>query len=173
MPLEPYLDKTPTIDPQAFVHPMATLIGDVEVAAESSIWPGAVLRADDGPIRIGPQTSIQDGSVIHMTRGLSEVTVGARVTVGHNVNLHGCTVEDDCLIGIGAILLDGVVVGRGSLVGAGALVTPNTKIPPGSLVLGAPAKVVRPCREKETDMIDHGWREYVERTGEYLARGSE
>ncbi len=171
--LERYKEHTPRVDPAAYVHEDATLIGDVEVGPEASIWPGAVLRGDDGAIRIGARTSIQDGSVVHTTKGLSTTRVGDRVTVGHNVILHGCTVEDDCLIGMGAILLDNCVIGRGSLVGAGALVTQNKVIPPGSLVLGNPARIVRPCGEKERGMIDHGWREYVERGGEYRARDAE
>jgi carbonic anhydrase/acetyltransferase-like protein (isoleucine patch superfamily) len=168
--LEPYKNTRPQVDPTAYVHEDATLIGDVVVGAEASIWPGVVMRGDDGPIRIGALTSIQDGSVVHTTRGQSRVDVGARCTVGHNVILHGCTVEDDCLIGMGAILLDGAVIGRGSLVGAGALVTTNKVIPPGSLVLGSPAKVVRPCSDKDTAQIDHGWREYQERGREYRER---
>jgi carbonic anhydrase/acetyltransferase-like protein (isoleucine patch superfamily) len=171
MALERYRDFFPKVHPTAFVHDASTLIGDVEIGAESSIWPTAVLRGDDGAIRIGPQTSIQDGSVVHTTTGLSVATIGAKVTVGHRVILHGCIVEDECLIGMGAILLDNCVIGKGSLIGAGALVTQNTKIPPGSLVLGSPAKVVRPCGDKERFMIEMGWREYVERTQEYLARG--
>jgi carbonic anhydrase/acetyltransferase-like protein (isoleucine patch superfamily) len=171
MPLESYRGREPRIDPSAFVHSAATLIGDVEVGPESSIWPGAVLRGDDAPLRIGARTSIQDVSVLHTTKDLSRVTVGDRVTVGHRVILHGCTIEDDCLIGMGAILLDNCVVGRGSLIGAGALVTLGMVIPPGSLVLGMPAKVVRACGEKERAMIEFGWKEYVARTKEYLARG--
>jgi len=169
--LEPYQEHTPQVAPGAYVHEDATVIGQVTIGEESSIWPAAVLRGDDGPIRVGRQTSIQDGSVVHMTRGLSETTVGDRVTVGHKVLLHGCAVEDECLIGMGAILLDNARIGRGSLVGAGALVLQNMEVPPGSLVLGSPAKVVRPLDEKERGMIAHGWREYVERTAEYLARG--
>ncbi|MGE0709895.1 MAG: gamma carbonic anhydrase family protein [Planctomycetota bacterium] len=168
--LETYGEHTPRIDPTAYVHAAATVIGDVEVGARSSIWPAAVLRGDDGSIRIGDETSIQDGSVVHLTRGLSRVEVGRRVTVGHRVILHGCLVEDECLIGMGAILLDNARVGRGSLVGAGALITPNTVIPPGSLVLGSPARVIRPCGEKEVAMIEQGWQEYVARCAEYRAR---
>lgn len=168
--LERYKDHFPRLHPDAFVHEDATLIGDVVVDAEATIWPGAVLRGDDGRIRIGALTSIQDGSVIHTTRGLSHTEVGARCTVGHNVILHGCKVEDECLIGMGAIVLDNAVIGTGSLVGAGALVLQNKVIPPGSLVLGNPAKVVRPLNEKERAMIDHGWREYQERGREYRQR---
>jgi carbonic anhydrase/acetyltransferase-like protein (isoleucine patch superfamily) len=170
MTLERYKDFFPKVDATAFVHAAATVIGDVEIGPESSIWPGTVLRGDDAPIRIGARTSIQDVSVVHTTTGLSQVVVGDRVTVGHRVILHGCVVEDECLIGMGAILLDNCVIGKGSLVGAGALVLQNAKIPPGSLVLGSPARVVRPCGEKERFMIEMGWREYVERTIEYRAR---
>jgi carbonic anhydrase/acetyltransferase-like protein (isoleucine patch superfamily) len=171
MPLESYRGREPHVDPSAYVHPMATVIGDVSIGPESSIWPGVVLRGDDAPIVIGASTSIQDVSVCHTTKDLSRVTVGDRVVVGHRVILHGCTIEDDCLIGMGAILLDNCVIGRGSLIGAGALVTVGMKVPPGSLVLGMPAKVVRACGEKERAMIEFGWKEYVVRTKEYLARG--
>ena len=165
--IEPFLSHTPTVDPLAFVHDSAVLIGDVSIGPESSIRPTAVLRGDDGPIRIGAQTSIQDGSVVHMTTGLSTVSIGDRVTVGHKVILHGCTVEDECLIGMGAIILDNAVIGRGSVIGAGALVTQNKKIPPGSLVFGSPAKIIRPCGDPEAFLIDQGWKEYVERCAQY------
>jgi carbonic anhydrase/acetyltransferase-like protein (isoleucine patch superfamily) len=169
MTLERWKHHAPNVAPTAFVHETAVVIGEVSIGAESSIWPGAVLRGDDGAIAIGEQTSIQDLSVIHATTGWSKTTIGARVTVGHRVILHGCTVEDECLIGMGAILLDNCVIGRGSVIGAGALVTVGQVIPPGSLVLGMPAKVVRACGDKERGMIEMGWREYVERTHEYQA----
>jgi carbonic anhydrase/acetyltransferase-like protein (isoleucine patch superfamily) len=170
MAIESYLHHLPRIHPTAYVHPLAAVIGDVEIGEWSSLWPAAAVRGDEGAIRIGARTSIQDGSVLHATRGESTVTVGERVTVGHKVILHGCMVEDECLIGMGAIVLDNVVVGRGSLVGAGALVTGRTRIPPGSLVLGSPARVVRPVGERERAMIEEGWRVYVERVREYRAR---
>lgn len=170
MTLESYRAFFPSVHATAFVHERATLVGEVEVGAESSVWPGAVLRGDEGAIRIGARSSIQDNTVIHATAGLSVTTVGERVTVGHRAILHGCAVEDDCLVGMGAILLDGCVVGRGSLIGAGAVVTQGRVVPPGSLVLGIPGKVVRPCGEKERAAIDRGWRDYVERAREYRAR---
>lgn len=172
MGVEPYRGVLPRVHPEAFVHATATLIGDIEIGPRSSIWPGAVLRGDDGPIRIGAETSIQDGSVVHMTSGLSRTTVGDRVTVGHAVILHGCTVEDECLIGMGAIVLDNAVIGKGSVIGAGALVTVGKVIPPGSLAFGNPCKVIRPCGETERAMIATGWHEYVERCREYLAASS-
>jgi carbonic anhydrase/acetyltransferase-like protein (isoleucine patch superfamily) len=169
-PLESYKDHVPQVGAGAYVHAKAVVIGDVVIGEQSSVWPAAVLRGDDAPIRIGAQTSIQDGSVVHTTTDLSEVKIGDRVTVGHGVILHGCTVEDDCLIGMGATILDNAVIGKGSIVGACALVTMNTKIPPGSLVLGMPAKVVRACGEKEQAMIESGWKEYTLRAAEYLER---
>ena len=162
-------DVTPQIHAEAFVHPDATVIGHAIIGARSSIWPMTVLRADMGRIVIGEDTSIQDGSVIHLTEGWSETVVGDRVTVGHRVILHGCRVDDECLIGMGSILLDNVKIGRGSLVGAGSLVTIGTEIPPGSLVLGAPAKVVRPLKDKERAMIDAGWATYVAYSRKYKA----
>ena len=160
----------PQLDPACYVHAAATVIGDVEIGARASVWPSAVLRGDDGPIRIGPETSIQDGSVVHMYAGGPGTLVGARVTVGHGVILHGCQIEDECLIGMGAIVLDEAKIGSGSLVGAGALVLSGTEVPPGSLVLGSPAKVIRPVTDKERAMIEEGWREYVTRCEEYRAR---
>lgn len=164
----------PSLHESAFVHPDATVIGRVTLGARSSLWPGTVLRADMGTIDIGEDTSIQDGTIVHLTQGWSETIVGHRVTVGHRVILHGCHVEDECLIGMGAILLDRSRIGRGSLVAAGSLVTVGTVVPPGSLVVGSPAKVVRPVRAKDVDMIESGWRTYVEYAARYktqLGRG--
>jgi len=173
MSIESYQKQTPRIAANAYVHPLACVIGDVEIGSESSVWPFTSVRGDDAPIRIGEQTSIQDGSVLHTTTDVSECIVGSRVTAGHKVILHGCIVEDECLIGMGAIILDNAVIGTGSIVGAGALVTANVKIPPGSLVLGSPAKVIRPCNDREREMILAVTREYNERTREYLLRDSE
>jgi len=150
----------PVLDPTAFVHPDATVIGQVTLGRSASVWPGAVLRGDMGRIVVGDESSIQDGSICHITEGWSETVVGHRVTVGHRVILHGCRVGDECLIGMGAILLDNAIIGEGSLVGAGALVTVGMEIPPGSLVLGSPAKVIRPVKQKEVDMIRTGWETY-------------
>jgi carbonic anhydrase/acetyltransferase-like protein (isoleucine patch superfamily) len=169
-PLESYKNFVPKVAPTAYVHPRSVVIGDVEIGEESTVWPCAVLRGDDAPIRIGKQTSIQDGAIVHTTTDLSVATVGDRVTVGHNAILHGCIVEDECLIGMGATILDNAVIGTGSIVGACALVTQNTKIPPGSLVLGSPAKVKRPLEPREREMIEKGWKEYLERGAEYRAR---
>ena len=168
-PLFPYRGVMPTVPPSGFVAPTASVIGDVVIGLDSSVWYGAVIRGDVMPIRVGAQTSIQDNSVLHVTHGVAGTTVGDRVTVGHNVILHACTVADDSLIGMGSILLDGCRIGTGSLVGAGALVTPGTIIPPGSLVIGSPAKVKRPLTDKEREQIDYGAKHYVELARAYLA----
>lgn len=162
-------EHTPKIDDTAFVHPDATLIGQVVIGADATIWPTTVLRADMGRIEIGSQTSIQDGTICHLTEGWSNTIVGNRVTVGHRVILHGCIVEDDCLIGMGSILLDNVHVGKGSLIAAGSLLTVGMQIPPNSLVMGSPARVVRSVGDKERAMIEGGWRTYVEYGAQYRA----
>ena len=156
-----YMDHFPNIDPTAYVDEAAVVIGDVTLEARVNLWPTVVLRGDQGSIHIGEETSIQDASVAHATGGLSVVRVGKRCTVGHKVLLHGCIVDDDCLIGMGAILMDNCRVGAWSIIGAGALVTANTQIPEGSLVLGSPAKVVRKVTASEKEnWIQHGHLEY-------------
>jgi carbonic anhydrase/acetyltransferase-like protein (isoleucine patch superfamily) len=137
-----FLFIPPQIDPTAYVAPQAVVMGDVRLAAHTSIWPTAVLRGDINFIEIGEGSNIQDGSIVHLAEDLP-VRVGKLVTVGHRAILHACTVEDECLIGMGATILDGAVIGAGSIVGAHALVTKGTRVPPGSLVMGTPAKVAR------------------------------
>lgn len=134
----------PTIEEGAYVHPDAVVIGAVTIRAEASIWPGAVLRGDYGSIEVGRRTSIQDGTVVHATAELP-TRIGAGVVVGHRAHLEGCTVEDDCLIGSGSVVLHRVVVRRGALVGAGAVVTNDTDVPSGAMALGVPA-VIHPDR---------------------------
>jgi carbonic anhydrase/acetyltransferase-like protein (isoleucine patch superfamily) len=158
----------PRIAEDVFVADHAAVIGDVVIGEGSSIWYGTVVRGDMEPIRIGRATSIQDNSVIHITHNVSGTTVGDRVTVGHNVILHACTVEDDCIIGMGSIILDRSRIGRGSIVGAGALVTPGTDIPPGSMVMGSPARVKRPLTDEERARIASSAEHYVELAREYL-----
>ena len=134
------------LHPSAFIAPTADLMGDVDLAEDSSVWYQAVLRGDIGPIRIGARSNIQDLTMVHVDEGIPCI-VGADVTVGHRCVLHGCTIEDECLIGMGSILLNSVRVGSGSIIGAGSVVTEGRDIPPGSLVMGVPAKVVRPVDE--------------------------
>ena len=141
---------TPAIHPTARVAENATLVGDVTLGDRASIWYGAVLRGDSAPITVGADTNIQDNAVVHCDAGFPAV-IGSGVTVGHGAILHGCTVEDGTLIGMGAILLNGCVIGKNSLVAAGALVTQNAVIPPESLVVGSPARVLRPLRPEELE----------------------
>jgi carbonic anhydrase/acetyltransferase-like protein (isoleucine patch superfamily) len=137
-----YKDIRPTLGARAWVDPSAQVIGDVELGEDSSVWMNAVVRGDVNGIRIGPRTNVQDGCVLHVTSRHATV-LAEEVTVGHSANLHGCTVERRCLIGIGAIVLTGAVVGEGSIVAAGALVPEGMVVPPGSVVMGAPARVRR------------------------------
>lgn len=140
MPLYALGEKTPTIDPSAFVHPDAVIIGNVIIGPESSVWPTAVLRGDHGTIRVGAQTSIQDGTIIHCTSELDTV-IGDRCTVGHNVHLEGCTIEDLCLIGSGSVVLHAAIIRTGSLVGAQALIPNGMEVPSRAMALGVPAKL--------------------------------
>ena len=140
MPLYALGDVEPRIHPDAFVHPDAVVIGDVEIGPESSIWPGAVLRGDNGGIRIGARTSIQDGSVIHCIPVIPTI-VGDECVIGHMVHLEGCTVEDGSLVGNGAVVLHFAIVHTGSLVGSNAVVTDRMEVPTGMMALGVPAKL--------------------------------
>ena len=166
----PHHGVTPRIHESVFVAPGVAIIGDVEIAADASIWFGSILRGDVNYIRIGERTNIQDGTVVHVSSETHATVVGSDVTVGHRVTLHGCTVEDNCLIGIGAILLDGVHIGRDSFVAAGTLLTPGTVIPPGSMVMGAPGSVRRPLRPDEIDAIRRRAAHYVELAAGYRDR---
>lgn len=159
--------RAPRIAPSAFVAPDATVIGRVELADESSLWFQTVVRGDINEIRIGTQTNIQDGSLLHVTRRHA-VIIGNRVTVGHGAIIHGCSIGDDCLIAMGAIVLDGAVVDAGCIVGAGTLIPPDMRVPAGSLVLGSPGKVVRQLNEQDLRRIESGWRNYVEYRREYM-----
>lgn len=155
------MNLAPRIDPTAFIAPSAMVMGDVTLEAESSVWYTSVLRGDMAPIHIGSQTCIQDGTIVHVDAGVP-CTIGPRVGVGHKVILHGCTVEEDSLIGMGAILLNRVVIGKGSVVAAGALLTEGAVVPPGSLVMGMPAKVVRKVDEALAERIAHTWKHYID-----------
>ncbi|MCX8071454.1 MAG: gamma carbonic anhydrase family protein [Candidatus Binatia bacterium] len=169
--LVPFNGTAPQVDPSAWVHPAAQIIGDVVIGPESSVWPYVVIRGDVHYVRIGARTNIQDAVVIHVTTARWPALVGDDVTVGHRAVLHGCTIGNGCLIGIGAIVLDGVEVGDHCLVGAGALLTPGTKIPPGHLVLGAPAKVVRALTEQEIESNTRNALHYVSLASHYREAG--
>jgi carbonic anhydrase/acetyltransferase-like protein (isoleucine patch superfamily) len=160
--IRPFREKAPRIAGDAFVAENAQVIGDVVVGPRSSIWYGAVLRADVESIRIGSETSIQDNTVIHVDSSGFSTIVGDRVTVGHSVVLHGCRIGDDALIGIGSIVLNGVEVGDGAMIGAGSVVTPGTKIPAGMLALGSPARVKRAVTDEEKRHVRLGVENYVQ-----------
>ncbi len=168
-----FRDTMPTIDAAAYVDEAAVLIGDVIVGPESSIWPGAVLRGDVNAIRVGARTSIQDGTVLHVTHdhdrapGGFPCRVGDEVTVGHNVTLHGCTVEDRSLIGMGAIVLDGAVVRSGALVAAGSLVPPGRELEGGYLWLGNPVRRGRALSEEERESFAYQAASYVSLAAAY------
>lgn len=168
--LQAYRGLLPRVDPSAWVHPMATLIGEVTLGPRVSVWPGVVLRGDQGAIVIGEESNLQDGTIAHCTGALSTTTVGARVTVGHRVLLHGCTVGDDCLVGMGAILLDNCVIEPLSVVGAGALVPAGRRFPARSLLMGSPARVVRTLSDADIErIIRHGHAEYLRLAAHYRA----
>lgn len=160
--IAPYEGVEPRIAPSAFVADSATVIGRVTIGEASSIWYGAVARGDVGTITIGERTNVQDLSVIHVSYQTADTTLGNDITVGHNVVLHGCTIEDHVLVGMGAILLDNCHIEPWCFIGAGALVTPRTRIPSGSLVIGSPARVVRPINPEERAQIEASGARYLE-----------
>jgi carbonic anhydrase/acetyltransferase-like protein (isoleucine patch superfamily) len=166
-----YKGVFPRVAESAFVAASADVIGDVEIAEGASIWYQTVLRGDIGPIRVGRHTNIQDGSVLHSITDVP-VNVGEWVTVGHRAILHGCTVEDRCLIGMGAIVLNRARVGAGSIVAAGALVLEDAVIPPGSLYVGVPAKLRRKLTERDQAFIDAHSTNYLKYKDIYLAENS-
>jgi carbonic anhydrase/acetyltransferase-like protein (isoleucine patch superfamily) len=153
--------------PTTFIAPNATLIGDIEIGPESSVWFGAVLRADRDKIRIGRGTNIQDLSVIHVDPGCP-VDIGNEVIVGHRCIIHGCTIQDNALIGMGAIIMNKANIGRFCIVGAGALVTEGMQIPDNSLVLGSPAKIVKQVSPEQVEKIKRNAQSYIELAREYL-----
>ena len=167
----PHLYKDPVFGKGVYVAPTATVIGDVAIGDDSSFWFGAVARGDVNWIRIGSKSNVQDNSVLHVTYETHPLEIGDRVCVGHGVILHGCTIGDDCLIGIGARVLDGADVGAGSIVAAGAVVPQGAKIPAGHLVMGIPAKVVRPVSEEETQRTQRIVQRYVGLKNIYLNKG--
>jgi len=156
------------IHPTAFIAPGVAIMGDVTVGEDASVWYGAVLRGDMAPIVIGPQTNVQDGTIVHVDDDLP-CTVGSRVGVGHRVILHACTVEDECLIGMGSVLLNGVRIGTGSVVAAGAVIPEGMQVPPRSLVMGVPGRIVRSVDASLTRRITETWAHYVEQARAHRA----
>lgn len=162
----PYKEVLPAVDPSVFVADGAKIVGDVELNEYCSVWYNAVLRGDLAPIRIGKGTNIQDGVIGHVNTG-EPLIVGERVSVGHGAIIHGCTIHNGALIGMGAILLNGSEVGEFTLVGAGSLVTENTVLPPYTLVLGTPARPVRELNERDLERMRRTAENYVRKGREY------
>ena len=160
-------NQSPRIHQSAYIADNAIVIGDVEIGPGSSVWFGAVIRGDVNYIRIGESTNIQDGTIIHVDSRQHPTILKDRITVGHRVTLHGCSVQSGCLIGMASTLMDGVVVGENSIVAAGALLTPGTIVPPNSLAIGSPAKVGRSVSPAELEWLDRSWRNYVELSSRY------
>lgn len=159
-------DWSPEVDPEAFVADGVTLVGAVTLREGASVWFGAVIRADGVPIEVGRDSNVQDGCVLHSDPGCP-VLVGERVSIGHRAVVHGCAVEDEVLIGMGAVVLNGVVVGRGSLVAAGSVLLEGTVVPPLSLVAGVPARVKREVTDAEQERMRSGVQSYVTRARRY------
>ena len=165
--IKKFRGKFPIIPDSCYISESVDLIGDVTLGENVSLWFGTIVRGDMHFITIGNRSNIQDNSVIHVTTDVSPTRIGDEVTVGHNAIIHGATIEDRCLIGMGAIIMDDVVIGEGSIVGAGAVVPPNMIIPPRSLVVGLPAKIVRQTTDKELEMIIERAQHYIDFSQEY------
>jgi carbonic anhydrase/acetyltransferase-like protein (isoleucine patch superfamily) len=169
MPLYEHKGARPRLGKDVFIAPGATLVGDVVLGDEASVWFGVVIRGDVMPIRFGDRTNVQDGAVVHVTSGKAKTTVGSDVTIGHMALLHGCTVGDGVLIGMGSLLLDGSIVEDETIVAAGALVPPGARIPRRSLAMGRPARVIRPLTDSDLAWIRESARVYVEYAKTFLS----
>jgi len=168
--LRPHRGGLPRVHPSAFIDDSAQVIGDVEIGEESSVWMMVVIRGDVHRIRIGRRSNVQDGTIVHVMKDTHPTTIGDNVTIGHAAIVHGCTIEDQCLIGMGAILLNGSHVGTGSIVAAGSLVPEGMVIPPRSLVMGSPAKVRRQLGDESVAEIQMYADRYVEYRLDYMGR---
>ena len=169
----PFKDKTPTIGRDVFIAPTAAIIGDVRLGDRSNIWFNCVLRGDDHYIEVGADTNIQDGSVVHVFAETYPTIIGERVTVGHGVMLHGCRLEDDCMVGIGAKVLDGAVVERGAVVAAGSVVSPGKVVKAGQMWAGVPARFAREIKPVEKGFIEANSGHYHRNLAlEYLKQGA-
>ena len=169
MSLYKFGEYEPTLDRHAWAAPSADLIGDVRLGKAASVWFGAVLRGDNTPLILGDETNFQDGAIGHSDADFP-LTIGARVTVGHQAILHGCTIADDCLIGMAARILNGAVIDSDCLVGAGALVTEGKHFPSGSLILGSPARAIRQVTDEERQMLRLSAAHYAEKARRYSAQ---
>ena len=169
----PYNNIYPQIAKDSFVAPSADIIGDVKVGSKTGIWFGCVLRGDVAKIRVGDRTNIQDGTVIHVTRGGHPTIIGSGVTIGHQALLHACNLQDSCFVGMGATIMDDAIVETGAMVAAGALVTPGKVIKKGQIWAGNPAKYFRDLTQEESDFIEISENNYVKHVEEYLAIGAD
>ena len=167
--LKTYLTKDPEIDPTAYIAPESVLIGDVRIGPQVSIWPQCVLRGDINYIKIGECSNVQDGSVIHIAENIP-VIIGQYVTIGHLAMLHACSIDNECLIGMHSTILDGAVVGHNSIIGAHTLIKQGMIVPPGSMVLGVPGKIVRSLSEEEQKKLPQWAENYLEIAAAYRAR---
>jgi carbonic anhydrase/acetyltransferase-like protein (isoleucine patch superfamily) len=165
------LHRRELVDPSAYIAPGAIVLGDVTIGPNSSVWFSAVIRGDSAPIRIGQQTNIQDGCVLHADPGFP-CQLGDGVTVGHGAIIHGATVEDDCLIGMRAVIMNGAKIGRGSIIAVGSIVTEGIEIPPGSVAMGQPAKVKRAASDRDRQRILHAAEHYVNAAKVYRGANS-
>ncbi len=176
MAIRSYQNHTPTVGDQAYIDDSAIIIGNVSIGSDVSVWPLTVIRGDVNSISIGNNTNIQDGSVLHVThdgpydynRGGYALTIGNNITVGHNVILHGCTIEDNCLIGMGSTIMDGVVIKPNTIIGAGSLVSPGKQLDEGCLYVGRPVKKVRELSSEEIESIQYSAKHYIELKNAYL-----
>lgn len=168
MPVIPYKEFNPEVHRDVFVAPNGWVIGKCVLGRQSSVFFGAVLRGDINKILVGDRSNIQDNAVLHTSRGLGDCVVGADVTVGHGAILHGCTVRDRCIIGMGATILDDAIIGEDCIIGANSLITMRTQIPPGSMVMGSPAKVVRALKPDEYRFILESAKSYVGKAHDFL-----
>ena len=166
--LRPYRGQVPRVHPSAFIDDSAQVIGDVEIGEDSSVWMCVVIRGDVNRIRIGRRSNVQDGTIVHVMKDTHPTAIGDNVTIGHGAVVHGCTIEDQCLVGMGAILLNGVVVGSGSIIAAGTLLPEGTQVPPRSLVMGSPGKVRRTLSDADLDEIQMYADRYVGYRLDYL-----
>lgn len=168
-----YQGRTPVVPESCYVDPSAQVIGDVELGEQASVWMNAVVRGDVNSIRIGAKSNVQDCAVLHGMRYLYPVTIGEMVTIGHNATVHGCMLEDNVLVGIGAVILNDARVGEGSIIAAGAVIPEHAVIPPRSLVVGIPGKVKRELGEEDQKMILKYAQNYLDYTAIYLAERKE
>ena len=169
MPIIEIYGKRPIIHETCYIAPNATIVGDVRIKAESSVWFNAVLRGDQASIEIGEETNVQDGVIIHPDK--RSAIIGNRVTIGHGAFIEGAYIEDEALIGIGAIILEGARIGRGSLIGAGAVVTKNMEIGPGKLVMGVPGREIGEVSSQHAKIINESWRIYLDHKEAYKYYG--